>query len=513
MAGQGPSSAKNESELMTTLQGFRYDPLGFARYAFPWGEGNTPLAKYEGPRRWQMEEFKRIQDHLLLDVEKQRIGLNASPYNLAISSGRGPGKSAFLAMLSLWLASCWIGATGIVTANTENQLRSRTMAELGKWHTMLINSHWFDKSAMSLRPKRWFAEMLEQQLRMDTQYYYVEGQSWSKENPDAFAGVHSTIGMMMAMDEASGIDDQIWPVVEGFFTDLCDIRLWIAISNPRKNTGKFYDCFHADIEFWNTRYIDSREVEGVDVNVYKQIVSKYGEESDVARVEVMGLFPRTGANQFISPDAVQRAQDRDLEPDDWEPLVMGVDVARFGDDKSVIRFRRGRDARSIPPAEFKGLSLMDLAQEVGFLINKYKPDAVMIDGGGVGGGVVDRLKQMRYRVIEVQGAERPLQPERYLNKRVEMWDLMKEWLETGTIDDDISLASDLITPEYDKHPTTGKLILESKDKIKARGKPSPDHGDALALTFARPVARMHNRIGTMSQQRIARDVDYAIFGA
>ncbi|GAF70697.1 unnamed protein product, partial [marine sediment metagenome] len=198
-----PAAVKGQQEaaLMETLQGFKYDPLAFVEYAYPWGEKGTPLQRYPGPRRWQRDEFRRIADHLQTDMEKQRIGLPPSPYYLAISSGRGPGKSAFLGMLGDFVASCWIGSTTIMTANTETQLRSRTMAELGKWHTLSINSHWFDKSSMTLRPQKWFADMIKNQLRIDTQYYYVEGQSWSAENPDAFAGAHSTVGMALFMDE------------------------------------------------------------------------------------------------------------------------------------------------------------------------------------------------------------------------------------------------------------------------------------------------------------------------
>ena len=121
-----------------------------------------------------------IAEHLEEDRELQRLGLSPRPLYLARSSGRGPGKSALLSMLNLWMASCWMGATGIVTANTEAQLRTRTMAELGKWHTMMLNRHWFEKSAMALRPATWFKNLVEDQLGIDTQYYYVEGQTGAR---------------------------------------------------------------------------------------------------------------------------------------------------------------------------------------------------------------------------------------------------------------------------------------------------------------------------------------------
>jgi len=509
---QGPSN--NEQELMTQLLSFRYDPLAFVRYAFPWGVEGTPLAKVKGPRSWQIGEFERLRDHLLLDLEKQKVGLPPSPVYLAISSGRGIGKSAFLAMLDMFVASCWIGSTTIVTANTETQLRSRTMAELGKWHTMAINRHWFEKSSMSLRPARWFADLVETQLKMDTQYYYVDAQSWSEENPDAFAGAHSQIGMMVQFDEASGIPDPIWQVTEGFFTDLAPLRLWLAISNPRRNTGRFFECFHKDRAFWQTKYVDSRTVEGVDRAVYDRIASKYGEDHDVTRIEVKGEFPRTGSNQFIGREVAYTAATREMVPDDGAPLLMGIDVARFGDDESVIRWRRGRDARTLKPSRFRGLSTMDLANEAAGLIEHHKPDAVFVDGGGVGGGVVDRLKQLGYRVIEVQSGEKARDDEKYLNRRAEMWGEMRDWLVYGCIDDEPGLIDDITGPEY-ALALKGQIKLETKDSMKKRGLASPDDGDALALTFSEPVARLDS--GLMRHRaRLAGQVaqsDYDIFSS
>lgn len=501
-----------EQQLMTELLSFRYDPEGFAMYAFPWGVKNTPLEKFEKPRSWQLDEFRRISDHLMIDQEKMRIGLPPSPMYLAISSGRGIGKSALLAMLNLWVASCWIGATGIVTANTETQLRSRTMAELGKWHTMSINRHWFEKSSMSLRPANWFGQLVEDQLRIDTQYYYVDAQSWSEENPDAFAGAHSQIGMSVQFDEASGIPDSIWQVTEGFFTDLAPLRLWIAISNPRRNTGRFFECFHKDRDFWENRYVDSRSVEGVDGGVYQRIADKYGEDHDVTRIEVKGQFPRIGSNQFIGRDTVEISATREMNDDPGAPLLMGVDVARFGDDESVIRMRRGRDARTLPMFKYKGMNTMDLASTVAALIEKHNPDAVFVDGNGVGGGVVDRLKQLGYRVVEVQSGEKALDSDKYSNKRAEMWGEMREWMTYGCINNDQTLIDDLTGPEYSLD-LKGRIKLETKDSMKKRGLGSPDDGDALALTFAEPVARRDSHLmkrRSMMNNRSAKS-DYDIF--
>lgn len=477
-----------EQHLVEKVLEFKHDPEGFVLFAFPWGEKGTPLANFKGPRRWQLEEFGRIRKQIDANKGRMAIGLPSLPIYLAMSSGRGTGKSAFLAMLDMWFMSCWLGGTNIVTANTEVQLRSRTMAELGKWHTMAINSHWFEKTSTILRPQKWFAELLGRQLKMDTQYYYTDAQSWSEENPDAFAGAHSQIAMMVQFDEASGIADPIWNVTEGFFTDLAELRLWVVISNPRRNTGRFFDCFHKNSDYWNTRYIDSRDVEGVDPSVYERIALQHGEDSDVTRVEVKGQFPRTGSNQFISREMAQDAQMRELVQDQGASLILGVDVARFGDDESVAWFRKGRDARSISPYRWKGLDTMELATQIAKLIDRHAPHVTMIDGGGVGGGVVDRLRQLNYRVVEVQFGASPIDKTRYLNKRAECWGEMREWLATGCIKEHDLLYDDLTAPEYDVD-LKNRIKLEAKKDMKKRGLNSPNDGDALALTFAQPVSR------------------------
>jgi hypothetical protein len=193
---------------------------------------------------------------------------------------------------------------------------------------------------------------------------------------------------------------------------------------------------------------------------------------------------------------------------------MGVDVARFGEDKSVIAFRKGRDARSIPWQKFKGVDTVQLASTVADMAVKYKVHAIFVDGNGVGGGVVDNLKAWGYKVIEVQAGASASDASTYYNKRVEIWGRMRDWLMTGAIpESDSDLVTDLISPEYNYHPSSNKLQLEGKDHMKSRGLASPDSAEALALTFAQPVARVdakHSRNNSSLRNRVARDIDYAI---
>lgn len=505
--------AKDEQRLMTELWDPQLadDPLAFVMFCFPWGQAGTPLERHTGPRGWQREQLEDIRNHIRQQKWNLSQGKPLEMYREADVSGRGIGKSADVSFLTWWMQTTRIGSTVILTSNTEQQLKSRTWAELGKWHTLAINAHWFDRSATALRPAPWFEEAVKRDLKIDTGYYYAQAQLWSEENPDAFAGVHNPNGVMVLFDEASGIPQPIWNVTEGFFTEPVVDRYWFAFSNGRRNTGAFFECFHKNRNYWRRRQIDSRTVEGTDTAIYEKIIAQYGEDSDVARVEVKGQFPRQGDKQFISAEAVDGAVARETLSDPAAALMMGVDVARYGGDSSVIRFRRGRDGRSIPPIKLKGLDNMQLAYRVAEAIDRYNPDAAAVDAGN-GTGVIDRLREMGYRVHEVWFGSKSTDPG-FANRRAEMWDRMREWLTGGCIDDDPDLRDDLLGPEYSFANNGDAIILESKEKMKARGLASPDNGDALALTFAVRVPRSDMRTARRGRRaQVAADVDYDIFG-
>lgn len=513
MASKLIYSAEQEESLIARLwhPEMKNDPEKFVLAVFPWGQKGTPLEHIKGPRTWQLKVLRSIKEHIAENQKRLINGQKPLVYKEAISSGRGIGKSALVAWLNLWMMSTQPGATCINSANNENQLKSRTWAELGKWHTLAINSHWFDKQAMSLRPAEWFETLLKNSLKIDTGYYYAAAQLWSEEKPDGFAGIHSQIGMLLIFDEASGIPESIWKVSEGFFTDPILHRYWFAFSNPRRNTGFFFECFHRYRDFWRRRNVDSRTVEGTDTAVYDEIIKKYGDDSDEARVEVKGEFPRQGDRQFISRSIITEAVERDLQSDDYAALMMGVDPARFGDDSTVIRFRQGRNARVIPPVKLKNADNMVVANKCAELINKYNPDAVCIDAGN-GTGIIDRLRERGYKVHEVWFGGKS-EEEEWANKRTHLWAMMREWLNGGCIDADSDLIDDLSGPEYKFMGGSDKLRLETKEEMKSRGLASPDNADALACTFAVKVPRRDTRSSRGASRTVkqARDVDYNIF--
>ena len=517
-----PISPKDTMTIMSNMwhPAIKDDVLKWVMYAFPWGVPNTPLANYKGPRKWQREEMDRITAHIKENKERVIRGETPRVYKFAMTSGRGPGKSAFVAMLTLWYMSCVLGGTAILSANNDTQLTGKTFGEVGKWRTLCLSGYWFDMTQKKVTPMPWFSQELKKHKKLDDKYYYAEGVLWNEDNPDAFAGAHNDNGMLLIFDEASGIPQSIWNVSEGFFTEPSVYRFWLAFSNPRRNTGAFFECFHAHREYWQTRKIDSREVEGLDRGPLDEIIEKYGEDSDIARVEVKGDFPSQGDKQFISRGTVADAACRDLyeNPHDRRnersaPLVIGCDPARYGDDSTVIRFRQGRDARSIPPIELKGADNMKVANTLAEWIDKIDPDGVFIDAGS-GAGIIDRLREMGYKVYEVGFGTASDAPE-FADHRTELWARMRDWLKGAAIDGNRKLCDDLCAPEYEFVGREDKIKLESKEKMRKRGLPSPDHADALAVTFHAKIARKDVRLardGALVRRKATAKNEYNPFG-
>ena len=476
-------SAQDEQTLMARLWApqIKDNPLAFVMYAFPWGSKGTPLEHFQGPRKWQREVLQQIADHIKSNNGK----IDFETLRLAVSSGRGIGKSALVSWITIWMLSTRIGSTTIISANSESQLRSVTWAEITKWLAMAINSHWFEVSATRLMPAKWITELVERDLKKGTRYWGVEGRLWSEENPDAYAGVHNFDGVCVIFDEASGIADGIWSVTSGFFTENTPHRFWFAFSNPRRNSGYFYETFHSKRDFWKTKIVDARTVEGTDKQTYEAIIAEYGPDSTQAHVEVYGEFPGAGDDQFISNYIVEEAMERDLYKDKSAPIIIGVDPARFGSDATVLAVRQGRDVIKI--IRHRGDDTMTVVGHVIDAIEEYKPAGVFIDEGGLGAGIVDRLKEQRYKIKGVNFGWKSKNPAMYQNKRSEMWGEMREWLKSAAIPRDRFLKTDLISPMM-KPDSKGAIGLESKKDMKARGVASPDAADAIALTFAFPVA-------------------------
>jgi len=479
-----------QQELADEIMRFEHDPLGHVLFVYPWRESGTELAGKDGPREWQREILAEIGEGLVAGSLTVHDAIQ-----IAAASGHGIGKSALVAWIIKWAMDTKIDTKGVVTANTENQLKTKTWAELAKWNRLSITSHWFEMTATALfspdpdHERTWRIDMIP----------------WSERNTEAFAGLHNEgKRVLLVFDEGSGIPDKIWEVAEGALTDEDTEIVWVAFGNPTRNTGRFKECFGRFKHRWSTKQIDSRLVDGTNKKQLDKWVADYGEDHDFVRVRVRGVFPRAGTAQFIPSDTIHDASIREVAYDKSAPIVVGVDVARFGEDESSIRTRVGRDAKKIPAKKFRGLDTMQLAARVAEhcdwirATTGRKPDALFVDGGGVGGGVVDRLRQLGYDVVEVQFGAKATDSRMYANKRAEMWGTMRKALETISIENDPDLMGQLESVEY-SITDKGQFLLEKKEKMKERGLSSPDDADALAITYAEPVQ--------------IRDVDYKPQGA
>lgn len=213
-------------------------------------------------------------------------------------------------------------------------------------------------------------------------------------------------------------------------------------------------------------------------------------DEDVYRHVWLGDYEKAGDRLLIPAGIVYDARKAEVEPQAADALILGVDVARYGEDESVIAVRRGRSATVEPWRVFKRLDTMEVAARVAGEIERLRPDAVFIDDSGVGGGVVDRLQQLGHDVFPVNFGAKPdgLTKIKTANKRAEMWVRMREWLAQGqvSIPDDRALEVQLTSVEY-RHDANNAILLEKKEDMRRRGLPSPDRADALALTFAYPV--------------------------
>ena len=325
---------------------------------------------------------------------------------------------------------------------------------------------------------------------------------YGADSPDRMRGVRLD---GVVLDEVAQMKPEVWEDI--LQPALSDRRGWALFIGTPKGVNLFSQLFFAarDKPDWYSALYTVFDTEAVDAD---EVARLQGEMSEMSfRREYLCDFAAAGDEQLISLADVEVATRRHLRRDqyDFAPVVIGVDPARFGDDRSVIAIRQGLHCR--PFRVYTKVDNMALAGYVAQAIEDTQADAVFCDAGN-GAGVIDKLRQMGYDVTEVAFGGKPSKP-RYLNKRAEMWVEMRDWLQAGgAIPNDVSLKQDLAAPTY-AFDVQDRLQLESKDDLKARGLPSPDLGDALALTFAFPVRKERSLMREAARQggvRLTNDV-------
>lgn len=308
------------------------------------------------------------------------------------------------------------------------------------------------------------------------------------DNADAMRGLYFD-GIIL--DEIAQFKPDVWPEI--IRPALTDRKGWAIFIGTPKGINQFYELYQLAIhdDDWYAgcfRADETGVLPGEELKLAKNTMS-----DSAYRQEFLCDFTASSDNMFIPIDLVSEASGKVIHPDVYHraPKILGVDVARFGDDKSVIIKRQGLAV--VWMKKYQDIDLMMLSALVGQEVDDWEPDGVFVDSVGMGAGVVDRLTQLGYSIVGVNAGTRAANGGVYYNKRAEMWGIMRDWLKDGgAIPDDIQLKEDLMAPTY-KYHADNSIKLEKKEDMKARGLHSPDCADALALTFAHPVKAKHDR--------------------
>lgn len=496
-----------DDELAEEMAKCYLDPYRFVMVAFDWGRGE--LEKFQGPDKWQTKHLKSIRDELQeMRSDEERIN---DPLFYATKAGHGVGKSADTAWIILWLMSTRPHFSGVVTANTRDQLTRKTWRELEVWRRRCITGHWFKYNATSLHHV----------VHKDT--WRTDAIPWSEHNSEAFAGMHNAgRGQAMIFDEASGISDKIWEVAEGAMTD--PDAFWFVYGNPTKRSGRFYDCWHKFARRWTKFTVDAREAAMANKKRIAEMIEDWGLDSDYVRVRVLGQFPEQDVATLIPADWLDKALNRPVVGHERYRPIWGLDVARFGDDRTALAKRRNR-ALMEPVIFWQGLDTMQISQRIKVMWDDCeeddKPSAICIDSIGVGAGVVDRLNEMAAeghfegtQIIGINVSESASIHDKFSRLRDELWWRARDWFEAldcsmiqdveqrqkwllleGEGNEEVIFDTDARAAR--KAPITdelrdvlfsflpnGKIKLEPKQDTKERLGRSPDGADAFVLTFA-----------------------------
>ena len=412
------------------------------------------------PQDWQREVMQAV-------AEKHR--------RLSIRSGHGVGKSSCASWLMIWYLLTRYPCKVVVTAPTASQLFDALFAECKRWIKELPS------------PLRNLLEMKSDRIELAASptEAFISARTSRSESPESLAGVHAE-HVLLVVDEASGVPESVFEAAYGSMSG--KNATTILLGNPTRSSGYFFETHTRLRDSWWTRQVSCEDSHLVSEDFIQEMEVKYGADSNAMRVRCYGEFPLAEDDTLISLHAVEQASKRTVEQPEGTAVVWGLDVARYGDDASVLCIRKNRHLVSLQ--SWKKLSLMELSGRVLDLLNTTDepPDEILVDSIGLGAGVLDRLRELDIPARGVNVSESPAMADRYANLRAELWDLTKQWFnEEVQIPNDDSLIADLTAPRYSFN-SSGKMIVESKAETKKRLGRSTDFADSLVLTFASSAA-------------------------
>jgi len=451
------------------------------------GDFTTTERFSEFQETWLKNPVQGVRDLFGAEPTPQQVELIRYAWDpqarVAVSSCTGAGKTATLAWLTYLFLLTQEDCRIMMTSPSFQQLNRVYKTECEKWRGKM------PKPIADL-----FTITREQvKLNSDTLVQRADLVTLSTDNKESLQGGHAK-NYVALIDEASAAEPEAFAVLQKTLSTDTGGR-FILTSNPTRSVGPFYDIFHKDEmkKLWKGLYFTAFENPRRAPNFIEEMKSTYGEESDHYRVAVLGQFPRAANSQFISSEIVDLATTNDLTyPAHYNyPIVMGVDIARFGDDETVLVIRQGPKILNI--IRHNKLDTMEVAEKVFEAQSKWQAQVIFIDSVGVGAGTFDRCKQLKLPVREVMGSHKSSKPLEYFNMRAQLWGEMRLWLENGADIPPIeALRNQLVGMTYG---FTGKMQIQltTKKDIKKTGAPSPDIADALSLTFADTVYGVKTR--------------------
>jgi len=478
------TTATVEADIERWVASCYFDPLKFVRGAYPWGDPG-PLADETGPDDNQTEFLTELGREV---TARAFDGLApVMPVLMGETSGHGTGKSALGAWIADWIRSTRPHSIGTVTAGTATQLEERTWAAILFWGKLSITAPWWDFQSRGIYSKDYPST------------WKVVAQTSKDQNAQSFAGQHAkTSTSWYLFDEASEIGDKIFETAYGGLTD--GEPMMFVWGQMVRNTGEFYRVSFGSLAArWNHRRVDSRSSRFTNKALIEQWILDYGIDSDYIKVRVLGLPPSANELQYIDKARIDLARARVMVPLPDDPLIAGFDVSGGGKAWNVIRFRRGlcgnplgADGKPLGPIRMPGEKDPDRSARIALcaeLLTDRRPGhelAALFVDAAFGAAIVSRLHALKFtNVHEINfGGESP-DPHDY-NRRANMARKCKDYLLLGSLPDEDRLCEQLGLAGY--HHTKGKLVMESKESIQARGEASPDDSDAFWLTFASAVA-------------------------
>ena len=441
--------------FLKLMKRYQHDPVKFAREVIGME-----------PDEWQCELLQSVADPKIRRV--------------SCRSGHGVGKSSAVAMAAIWHVLMRVPSKTVVTAPTSAQLFDACFAEM-------------KNIAKRLKPP--FNELLEIksdriELKSAPESTFISCRTSRQEQPEALAGVHSPSTLLLA-DESSGIPESVFEAASSSMSGIHATT--VLTGNPTRNTGFFYDTHNRLKENWHTMHVSCVDSNRVSDDFINDMKNRYGEDSPAYHVRVLGNFPPSESDTVVPVSLIDHAMKNDVKIHEDTVSIWALDVARQGNDSSVLCKRQGPVIH--PLTVWNNLDLMQLTgavkAEYDAVSSSKKPVEIIVDSVGLGAGVLDRLRELGLPARGLNVSERSVQRETYINLRAELWFKCKAWLEgmDVKIPHDDRLWAELAAPRY-HFTSSGKIQVESKEAMKKRGIQSPDRADAVCLSLANEMTTM-----------------------